>query len=78
MYSTIHQKESVEKEIRQVRKQLDVGDYNVEIDPIPSKLDQYLYLFNRELYESNEFKYLNYILVLLINKQRKKLKFLHS
>lgn len=78
MYSTIHQKESVEEEIRQVRKQLDVGDYNVEIDPIPSKLDQYLYLFNRELYESNEFKYLNYILVLLINKQRKKLKFLHS
>ncbi len=50
----------------------------MEIDPIPSKLDQYLYLFNRELYESNEFKYLNYILVLLINKQRKKLKFLHS
>ncbi|KAK8809740.1 hypothetical protein WA158_000683 [Blastocystis sp. Blastoise] len=55
MASNTSEKSKVEEEINSVRDALGVGRYNPKVDKVPSKLDQYLYLWRREVYDDNLF-----------------------
>ncbi|KAK8791961.1 hypothetical protein WA158_005353 [Blastocystis sp. Blastoise] len=67
-----NQKSIVEKEIHSIRNSLNIEQYDITKEPLPSKLDQYLvnilsiliihrYLhdWKKEIFYSNQFKYLN-------------------